>query len=119
MVTGGAPPDGGRPLLGALPAGPLRERLDPVVEIRALLPVARAAGTLTQLRVLDGERKTVARITLEAAALAGPGGTALPPRLMLTPVRGYQGDTDRAARLLRAAGDFTADPGPAFADVLT
>jgi CHAD domain-containing protein len=106
-------------LLGAIPAGPLRARLDPVVEIRALLPVARVAGTLTQLRVLDGEGKTVARITLEAATLAGPGGTALPPRLRLTPVRGYQADTDRAARLLRAAGDFTPDPGPAFADVLT
>jgi CHAD domain-containing protein len=106
-------------LLGAIPAGPLRERLDPVVEIRALLPLAQVAGTLTQLRVLDGERKTVARITLEAATLAGPGGAALPPRLTLTPVRGYQADTDRAARLLRAAGDFTPDPGPAFVDVLT
>jgi CHAD domain-containing protein len=106
-------------LLGVIPAGPLRERLDPVVQIRALLPVAQAAGTLTQLRVLDGERKTVARITVEAAALAGPGRTALPPRLRLTPVRGYQSDTDRAARLLHEAGGFTPDPGPVFADVLT
>jgi CHAD domain-containing protein len=106
-------------LLGAIPAGPLRERLGPVVEIRALLPVAQASGTLTQLKVLDGERKTVARITVEATALAGPQRAALPPRLTLMPVRGYQTDTDRAARLLRTAGGFTPDPGPAFADVLT
>ncbi len=105
-------------LIDVIPEGPLRDRLSPVVEIRALLPVARADGTLTQLRVLDGEQKTVARITLEVTALAQPAAGPLPPRLILTPVRGYQSATDRAARLLAAADGFAPSTRSAFQTVL-
>jgi CHAD domain-containing protein len=105
-------------LLPAVPDGPLHDRLGPVIEMRALLPLARAEGTLTRLRVLDGELKTVARITVETAALAQPATAPLPPRLLITPVRGYASDAQRVARLLGAADGFAAEPPPAFADVL-
>lgn len=105
-------------LPGGLPDGPLRDRLLPVAGVRALLPQARAEGTVTRLRVLDGERKTVARIQLQDAALATPGAAALPARLVLTPVRGYQGATDRAARLLAAADGFAPSSRSAYETML-
>jgi CHAD domain-containing protein len=105
-------------LLDVIPAGALRDRLDPVVGIRALLPLARAEGTLTMLRVLDGEQKTVARITVDAAALTGPVKGTLPPRLVIVPVRGYQSAADQAGRLLTAAGQFTPAARPAIESVL-
>jgi CHAD domain-containing protein len=105
-------------LLGAIPEGPLRDRLDPVAGVRALLVLARTEGTLTWLRVLDSEKKTVARISIQDVSLAQPAAGALPPRLVLVPVRGYQSDTDRAARLLAAADGFTPSPRSAFQAVL-
>ncbi len=104
--------------LDVVPAGPLRDRLDPVVGIRALLPLARAEGTLTMLRVLDGDQKTVARITVDAASLTGPVKGALPPRLVIVPVRGYQSAADQAGRLLTAAGRFTPAGRPVIQAVL-
>lgn len=105
-------------LLNALPHGPLRDRLDPVVGIRALLPLARAEGTLTRLRVLDGEQKTVARITVDAGSLVRPVKEVLPPRLLISPVRGYQTAADHAGRLLTAAGRFSPAARPAIQAVL-
>jgi CHAD domain-containing protein len=101
-------------LIDVIPAGPLRDRLGPLVDVRALLPLAHTEGTLTRLRVLDGERKTVARITLDAASLVRPVKGALPARLALAPVRGYQADADRAGRLIAEHGGFTPGPDPAF-----
>jgi len=105
-------------LLDAIPAGALRDRLDPVAGVRALLPLARAEGTMTLFRVLDGEHKTVARLRLEVASLAQPVGGTLPARLVLTPVRGYQPDTDRAARLLAAADGLVPGSRSVFQAVL-
>lgn len=105
-------------LLSAIPDGPLRDRLGPVIEVRALLPLARSEGTLTQLRVLDDELKTVARITVEAASQAQPASGPLPPRLLITPVRGYSAAAQRAVRLLGAADGFAPGTEPAFAAVL-
>jgi CHAD domain-containing protein len=105
-------------LLDVIPAGRLRDRLDPVVEIRALLPLAQAEGTLTELRVLNRQRKTVARITVDAASLVRPVPGVLPTRLVIAPVRGYQTAADRAGRLLTAAGGFAPSRHPAIESVL-
>jgi CHAD domain-containing protein len=104
--------------LDAIPDGPVRARLDPVVGIRALLPLARAEGSLTRLRLLDGEAKTVARITVDAASLVRPAAGLLPRRLVIAPVRGYQAAADRAGRLLTAAGVLSPAERPAFRSVL-
>jgi CHAD domain-containing protein len=105
-------------LLDVIPAGPLRDRLDPVVGIRALLSLARAEGTLTGLRVLNGQQKTVAHITVDAASLVRPVPGVLPARLIIAPVRGYQTAADRAGRLLTAAGGFAPSRHPALESVL-
>jgi CHAD domain-containing protein len=125
-----ATPNGSRPgsrrarwpgPLSAIPDGALRDRLDPVVEVRALLPLARTEGTMTRLRVLDDEMKTVARITVEDASLAQPPPGAarpLPPRLTITPVRGYASAAQRTAHLLSAADGFEPGAPTAFVTVL-
>ena len=105
-------------LIDVIPAGPLRDRLAPVVEIRALLPLARAEGTLTELRVLNRQHKTVAHITVDAASLVGPVPGALPTWLVIAPVRGYQTAADRAGRLLTAADGFAPSRPPALESVL-
>ncbi len=95
-------------LLGVLPAGPLRDRLDPVVGIRALLPVARAASRVREQRVLNSDDKTVARITIDQMSVSHPGRATTPPRLFLQPLRGYQAQADRLAAALAAAPGITA-----------
>jgi CHAD domain-containing protein len=105
-------------LLSVIPDGPLRDRLGPVVDVRALLPLARAEGTVTRLRVLDGEAKTVARITVDSGTLSRPTPVPLPPRLLVTAVRGYDSAAGRAARLLGVADGFAPGTTPAFATVL-
>jgi CHAD domain-containing protein len=90
-------------LASALPPGPLRTRVQRVTWVRALLPVARSADALRSLRVLNDDEKTIAWLTINEAALAGPGGAELPPRVSVTAVRGYQAQTDRIIRCLTAA----------------
>jgi CHAD domain-containing protein len=105
-------------LLDVIPAGRLRERLDPVVQMRALLPLARAEGTLIELRVLNRQQKTVARITVDAASLVRPVPGVLPARLVIAPVRGYQTAADRAGRLLSADDSFAPSRRSALECVL-
>jgi CHAD domain-containing protein len=90
-------------LLDMLPVGPLRERLRPVVGVRALMPVARAASTVHGLRVLNSDDKTVARVTVDRMSVSYPARAVLPPRLTVTALRGYQPQADRLAAILAAA----------------
>jgi len=55
--------------------------LEPLIEMRALTPIARVRSRLGGLRVLDAERKTVVRLAVEHPTLVGFG--PLPPRLRL------------------------------------
>jgi CHAD domain-containing protein len=92
-----------RPLMAqALPAGSLRDQLLEVTGVRALLPLVRVRSRTRPLRVLDDERKTVVRITLEEPALVAPGGrhTALGPRVLVAAVRGYDGELARVEEQL-------------------
>jgi CHAD domain-containing protein len=62
-------------LVGDLPAGPLRERLTPVADLRALLPVARASSTLTELRAVNSDDKTIAIVAVDRMTVTTPNGT--------------------------------------------
>ncbi len=98
---------------GALPAGPVRDRVGPVAGIRALLPAARAVSSVRDLRLLNADSKTVAWIMLDRTSVTQPATAQLPARLQVTPVRGYQAQAQRAAQLLSGtAGNGTAGPGP-------
>ncbi len=72
--------------------GRVRDALAPVLEMRALLPVARLRARQRPLRIVNEEEKTVLRLILtEYRVLAGHGKRAKLRfrRLRLRPVRGY------------------------------
>jgi CHAD domain-containing protein len=109
----GGPDDGGRArpawpgLLDTLPVGPLRDRLGPVVGVRALLPVARAVSVLREARVLNSDDKTVARLTVDRMSVTFPASAVVAPRLAVTALRGYQAPALRVAGLLAEAPGVT------------
>ena len=71
-VTGWPPR---RPALD-LPPGPVRDRIMVLISPRALLPIVRAASTISVMRLLNADGKTVARLAAEhitvTAVAAGP-----------------------------------------------
>ena len=98
--------------VAGLPAGPLAEQLAGVIGVRALIPVARATSVLREQRALDGDGKTVARVAVDQMSVTLPAAAALPSRLTVRPVRGYQAQASRLAGLLAALPGVTAG-GPA------
>jgi CHAD domain-containing protein len=96
--------------LDALPMGPLRDRLVPVVGVRALLPVARAVSTVRDMRVLNPDEKTIARLTVDRMSVTYPAAGDVAPRLTVTALRGYQTQALRMIDLL-AATPGIADGG--------
>jgi len=104
---------------GAVPAGLVGERVAPIAGIRALLPVAAAASTRRNLRVLDGEGKIVVRVTVDygsvdQGSLGGCAGSAFPPRLTITPMRGYDAQAGRVERLLAGLPGVSVADGSVF-----
>ena len=116
-----------------LPAGALRDCLISVTGNRALLPVVTAASQASDLRLLNGDEKTVARLSIDAltvfppaASTHGAPGTApsnpgghgtepahrggygvLPARLTVHEVRGYPSAARRARRLLAGTDEVS------------
>jgi CHAD domain-containing protein len=129
-VRGGGAPrlllrhvDGGGHVLGArgaaprfareLPPGPLRDRLAPLTEPRALLTLAAVETTTEPCALLDAAGRSLARLSLERATVAPPGeeaATPLPPRV----------DVLGGRRAGAVAAGLAALPGlsPAPADAL-
>ena len=105
-------------LAEALPSGPLRDRLEGVTWVRALLPAAKAASTVSEFRLCNADDKTVAWLTVEQLHAAEPAAADLPPRLSVTAVRGYQGQAERIARCLAAQPQVLCDGLPALDAVL-
>ncbi len=75
-----------------LPDGALRERLQPLLEMRALLPRLELESRIQALRLLDDQDKTVLRLQFEQHRFKDPDGSAegaVGKRLRLLPVKGY------------------------------
>ena len=106
--------------LDDLPEGALRERLAPLVEMRALIPIARVRSRLLAVNVLDELGKTVVRLRAEesAALPGGDGKLALRPRLHVAGVRGYDADFDRVLALLTVEVGLQAAPRPVLDDAV-
>jgi CHAD domain-containing protein len=95
-----------------LEPGPLRDALLDVVEERALLALARVHARRRALNVLDDERKTVVRMTLEEPAFVDNAGrlSILRPRVRLAAVRGYDDELGKVkSALTRELGLAAAD----------
>jgi len=87
-------------LVEDLPVGPLRERLAPVVGVRALLPVTRATSVRHELRALNCDDKTVAVLAVDQMNVTSPRHGQPPTRLSVIPLRGYQAQATKLADLL-------------------
>jgi CHAD domain-containing protein len=99
-----------------LPPGSLRELLEPLIEMRALTPIARVRSRLDGLRVLDAERKTVVRLSVEEPTLVGAG--PLRSRLHVRPVRGYDKALARVRGSLERELGFATAPAPLHDDAV-
>jgi hypothetical protein len=87
-------------LAGALPPGPLRDRVAAVAGLRALLPTVSVISQVREVRLRNADDKTVARIFLDAMSSRALGGAPIAARLTVTEVRGYAAPARRAGRLL-------------------
>jgi CHAD domain-containing protein len=75
--------------------GPVRERLLALLEMRVLLPMVQVNQQRYTLRILDGEEKTVVRVTLQCnqfSAVKGRLKGDLDGRIVLQPLKGYEND---------------------------
>ena len=88
-----------RVLVDELQPGPLRDALVPLIDVRALLPLAAVEVSEQRLRILDDQRKTVVRASIERPELIGAAQT-LRSRLRLVPLRGYDSELGRISATL-------------------
>ncbi|WP_429885869.1 CHAD domain-containing protein [Geoalkalibacter halelectricus] len=100
--------------------GPLREALQPVLEMRALLPVIRLASRRTIYRVLDEREKTVLRLEiLHPGVLDGDDAVqALQPRLILHPLKGFDKQARQVATFLERSCGLAPMPSDLFEEAL-
>ena len=92
--------------------------LDSVAGIRALLPVAEARSNVQEVRVLNGDAKTVARVLLDRPTLPGHSAKSSTAHLSVVPVRGYDSQGDRVARILSRAPGVQASRGSVYEQAL-
>lgn len=106
-------------MIDALPVGPLREQIAPIVGVRALLPVAQGTVAQARRRALNADEKTIAFLTVDQVALTQPHRATIPARLTVSPLRGYQAQASRFAdALVLAAGIAPASQSSFDAAVL-
>jgi CHAD domain-containing protein len=117
LVTGRQPARSQLP--ADLAAGPVGARVAGLIAPRALVPVVTVAAATAEYRLLNSDRKTVARLLVSRPTVIGSQRSVpLPPRLTVTEVRGYQGETRRAARLVTSVPGIRAAAEPLFAGAL-
>ena len=100
-----------------LPVGPVRDRLEPVLGVRRLLPLLEVLSRVQPLRLLNEDDKTVVRLVLEDNRFRISDRDregALAARICLVPVRGYAADLRKTARML----DQDLELEPACTEVL-
>ncbi len=86
-----------------LPDSFMRARLEPILQMRALIPQVNLACRRVNLNQLNKDKKTVLRLHLEEDSLAIPGEnqSKLITRLCLIGVRGYEKDLLKASAFLQ------------------
>jgi CHAD domain-containing protein len=104
--------DGTRWLVTDLPPGPLRDQLAPVLEMRALLPLARVHADVQRLAVRNSDGKTVVRLRVAAHAALDTGADPAPltSRLDVTGVLGYPKPLARMVQVLTTEAGLVEAP---------
>ncbi len=91
-----------------LPKNSVRQRLEPIIKMRALLPMADLHIRSRTYRILNKEEKTVARLVTTEARTAGEKNEAvLGTYATLRPVRGYPKYSRKLAKRLGRVGTET------------
>jgi CHAD domain-containing protein len=95
-----------------LPVGSLREHLEPIIEMRALLPLAQVRAKVQPLRICNGDQKTVVRLRITNHAALDTGGQRVPltPRVEVTGVLGYPKPLARVVRVLMGEAGLVDAP---------
>lgn len=103
-----------------VPSGPLGERLQPLLGLRAALPIARVRIARREFRVLDDEAKTTVRIVLDDVEAQIDAGrrTPLATRLTIRGVRGYDKAFKRACRVADRDLALECAPGTLLEDAV-
>lgn len=103
-------PAGKRPAkLDSFPAGPLREKLSPIIEIRSLLLLANPQIKQQQINILNRDMKTIAQLYLKKFHLSKQFGDPLFSTLSVVPVRGYHKDALKCTKFALSLGLVPAD----------
>ena len=90
-----------------LPPGPFRQQLEPVLEMRELVPKFRIRSRTHTLRILNKDEKTVAWLVVEESTLPRQKGVRsgkLDNRAVIIPVRGFPKPCKVLAKLLQKQG---------------
>jgi CHAD domain-containing protein len=86
-----------------LPPTSLRKHLEPIVEMRALLPQVAVSSKIHALKVLDKRRKTVVRVILEDNGVVDHDKhkfIGLGKFIQVLPVRGYDSQAERVVKII-------------------
>ena len=87
-------------LAALVPTGPIRTRLEPIVGVRTLLPVATATARTRTYRVLNDDSKTVARLVVEEPIGSHHDERVPVTRISVDAVRGYEVEAGKLASRL-------------------
>jgi CHAD domain-containing protein len=90
-----------------LPAGPLRARLETLLEMRELVPLVTITSKVQRLRVVNRREKTVARVAFEENSVRRPDGKRSFPldrRAVVMPVKGYKKPGNQLVKTLEELG---------------
>jgi CHAD domain-containing protein len=86
-----------------LPPTSFRKHLEPIVEMRALLPQVEVSSKIHTLKVLDKRRKTVVRVVLEDNGVVDQGkhkSIGLGKLIQVLPVRGYDRQAEKVVKII-------------------
>ncbi|WP_179131155.1 CHAD domain-containing protein [Candidatus Entotheonella palauensis] len=98
-----------------LPPGALLQRLEPVIGIRALLPLFECTSQYDTWCLLNSDDKTVVRLVIERHTCANAQGSAPPlTRVCLKPLKGYAQEAEHVQQWLLARG-FIPSHTPLYA----
>ena len=87
------------------PDGELKDKLTPIIKMRALIALVEFHSRITHYRILNPDEKTVARLAYEKIwPYSNRRRSALADRLSLRPVRGYDKYSRNLAKSFKEAG---------------
>ena len=87
-----------------LPSGPLRHRLEPLLEMRCLLEQTTVRSRIHPMKWLNKDGKTILRLVIEDARVVEPRGKrshSLGQYLRVMPIRGYDKPLKQCLKILQ------------------